>query len=364
MRITAAVAWQPGQPFTVETVDIEEPRADEVLVRVIASGLSHTDLLAREQILPVLLPAVLGREAAGVVERVGAAVTKLVPGDHVVLTFRTGEVQPSTTNGAPFYGEDVFALNFSGLRPDGSSPLRRGGERVAGAFFGQSSFATYALATEANAVKVSKDVGFPVLATFGGDVQAGAGAVINTLHPRPACSIAVFGVGAVGLGAIMAARLAGCHPIVAVDVKASRLELAEALGATYSFDPDGIEPVEAIRRATAGGAEFSIETTGDRRAFSQALACLSLRGVCALAATPTPELEVALNVAQLAGRSLRSCIFGDGVPQVLVPRLIELHKQGRFPVDQILREYPLAHVNEAAGDVSSGIAVKPILMMP
>ena len=220
-----------------------------------AAGLSHTDLLARDQDLPVPLPAVLGREGAGRVERVGAQVTKFAPGDCVILT------PAAAADNGLLHEADVLDLDLSGSRPDGSSPLKRNTERVAGGFFGQSSPASHALVTERNAVKIHEDVPFPILAALGGDVQTGAGTVINTLRPRPGSAIAIFGAGAVGLSAVMAARLCGCHPIIAVDIKASRLQLAESVGAAHTIDPDGLDPVEAIRAISRNGAEFSVETT-------------------------------------------------------------------------------------------------------
>ena len=359
MRITAAVARTARRPFSIETLDLEEPRSDEVLVRIAAAGLSHIDLLARDQDLPVPLPAVLGREGAGTVERVGAAVTRLAPGDKVVLTYAGGE---------PFSDDadaDSLRLNLSGSRRDGSSPLRRNGERVAAPFFGQSSLATYALATERNAVKVDRDIPFPIIAAFGGDVQTGAGVVINTLHPRPGSAIAVFGVGAVGLSAVMAARLAGCHPIIAVDIKASRLQLAETIGATHTVDPDGLDPVEAIRGISGTGADFSVETTGLAGVTRQAVDCLKQGGVCALAGIAASSAEARLNLNRLRlGRTVCGSLFGDSLPAAFIPRLVEFYRQGRFPVDRIITEYRLDDINQAADDLLSGAAVKPVMTMP
>jgi aryl-alcohol dehydrogenase len=359
MRITAAVARTARQPFSIETLELEEPRSDEILVRIMAAGLSHTDLLARDQDLPIPLPIVLGREGAGTVQRVGSAVTGLVPGDNVVLTYAASE---------PIAGDadaDLLRLNLSGSRRDGSSPLRRNGERIAAPFFGQSSLATYALATERNTVKVDRDIPFPLVAAFGGDLQTGAGVVINTLHPRPGAAVAIFGVGAVGLSAVMAARLAGCHPIIAVDIKASRLQLAETIGATHTVDPDGLDPVEAIRGIGGAGAAFSVETTGLAGVTRQAVDCLIPGGVCALAGIAASNAEATLNLNRLRlGRTVRGSLFGDSVPAAFIPRLAEFYRQGRFPVDRIVSEYRLDDINQAADDLLSGAAVKAVLLMP
>jgi aryl-alcohol dehydrogenase len=298
MRITAAVARNARGPFSIEPLDLEEPRGNEILVWIIAAGLSHTDLLARDQDLPVPLPSVLGREGAGRVERVGAQVTKFAPGNRVILT-------PSTTadNGL-FHEADLLGLNLSGSRPDGSSPLRCNTERIAGAFFGQSSLASHALVTERNAVKIDEDVPFAILAPLGGDVQTGAGVVINTLRPRPGSAIAIFGAGAVGLSAVMAARLCGCHPIIAIDIKASRLQLAETIGATHTIDPDGLDPVEAIRAISRNGAELSVETTGLPEVSRHAVDCLTQGGVCALAGIAATGAEATLTSISSASVAL------------------------------------------------------------
>jgi len=356
MRITAAIARNPRAPFPIEDLELDEPRRDEVLVRVMAAGLSHTDLLARNGDLPLRLPAVLGREAAGVVERVGTAVTNLDPGDRVVLSFQTGELPPN--------GPDIVDLNLSGSRSDGSSPLHRGGQRIAGCFFGQSSHATYALATERNAIKIGEDVPFPILATLGGDVQIGASAVINMLRTQPGSAIAIFGVGAIGLSAVMAAQLAGCHPIIAVDIKASRLDLAETFGATHTFDPDGLDPVDAIRGLTGNGAQFSVETTGLPVVTRQAVECLAYGGSCGLVGMAAAGAVATLGIGALRrGRILRGSPFGDSVPAAFVPRLVELYRRQRFPVERMVGEYRLDDINRAAEDLLSGAAVKPVLIM-
>jgi aryl-alcohol dehydrogenase len=359
MRITAAVARKARGPFSIESLELEEPRNDEILVRIMAAGLSHTDLLARDQDLRVPLPAVLGREGAGRVERVGAQVTKFAPGDRAILTSTVA------ADGGRFDQADVLDRNLGGSRPDGSSPLRHNTERIAGAFFGQSSLASHALVTERNGVKIDEDVSFAILAPLGGDVQTGAGAVINTLRPRPGSAIAIFGAGAVGLSAVMAASLCGCHPIIAVDIKASRLQLAESIGATHTIDPDGLDPVEAIRAISGSGAEFSVETTGLRAVTRQAVECLTHGGVCALAGIAASDAEATLNLNQLRlGRTVRGSLFGDSVPAFFIPRLIEFYRQDRLPVDRIVSEYSLDKINQAADDILSGAAVKPVLIMP
>ena len=199
MRIRAAVVRESSHPFTIEEVDIDTPRADEVLVRNVATGICHTDIAVRDH--PRATPLVLGHEGAGIVVEVGERVTKVKPGDHVVLNFLSCGQCTSCVRGHPYYCHSLSSLNFGGTRPDGSSPLTQNGDIVFGSFFGQSSFATHSIAFERNVVKVSKDDPLELLGPLGCGVQTGAGAVINALHPRAGSSIAVFGSGSVGLSA-------------------------------------------------------------------------------------------------------------------------------------------------------------------
>ena len=234
MKVTAAVVHEEAQPFSVEDLELEEPRADEVLVRVVATGICHTDVIVRDQWYPVPLPAVLGHEGAGVVERVGEGVSKVQPGDHVVLSFASCGECTNCLSGWPTYCLNFYDQNFGGSRPDGSNALSKDGDAVHGRFFGQSSFASYSVAAERSVVKVREDAPLELLGPLGCGVQSGAGGVLNILRPTPGTSIAVFGTGAVGMSAIMAASIAGCTIIISIDVKASRMELARELGATHT----------------------------------------------------------------------------------------------------------------------------------
>jgi aryl-alcohol dehydrogenase len=222
----AAVVREKGGPFSIETLSLERPRRDEVLVKVVATGMCHTDMVARDKVYPVPHPIVLGHEGAGIVETVGADVVKVAPGDSVVLTFpMCGRCRPCRL-GRIAHCEKTFPLSFGGARLDGSTAtLDAQGEKVHDHFFAQSSFATYALATERNVVKVSSDVPLERLGPLGCGIQTGAGAVMNALNVRPGTSFASFGAGAVGCSSIMAARAVGATTIVAIDIAPSRLEM-------------------------------------------------------------------------------------------------------------------------------------------
>jgi aryl-alcohol dehydrogenase len=353
MRIDAAVVNAVREPFSVEALELEEPRDDEVFVQVIAAGMSRVDLLARDQDIPVPLPAVLGCEGAGRVERIGAKVMSVAPLDRVVFA-------------CPGDGPDLFGRRISRYREVEFAPLHRSGQPIAESAFGQCCFATHVLTAERNLIRVpNDDTPFSVLATLGGDVQAGASAVIDTLRPRPGSSIAIFGAGAAGLSAVLAARLTGCHPIIAIDIKASRLDMAEQFGADHTIDPDGLNPVAAIRDMSADGVEFAIDTTGDPWVIGQALKCIVPGGSCVLAGAGPVEAEVPLKFRLLLQRrTLIGGASGATHPAEFLPRLLALYRQGRFPIDRLVTEFRFEDINAAADALLSGAAVKPVLIMP
>jgi aryl-alcohol dehydrogenase len=298
-----------------------------------------------------------------VVERVGPGVSKVQVGDRVAMSFNSCGGCPTCQTGRPSYCHDFFARNFGATRPDGSTALSRNGAPVHSHFFGQSSFATHAVAGERNVVKLDADVPFELVAPFGCGVQTGAGGVLNALRPQAGSSIAVFGTGTVGLAAIMAARVAGCTTIIGIDVVPKRLELARELGATHVVNGAERDAVEAIQAITGLGADSSIESTGVPQVLRQAVDALAPTGQCGLIGAPRFGTEVALDVNNLlvAGRGVRGIVEGDSVPDVFIPRLIELWRQGRFPVDRLMRSYDFDAIEQAADDAEHGRAVKAVL---
>ena len=366
MKVTAAIVHEEAQPFSVEDLELEEPRADEVLVRIVATGMCHTDVIVRDQWYPVPLPAVLGHEGAGVVERAGEGVIKVQPGDHVVLSFASCGECPNCLSGWPTYCLNFYDQNFGGSRPDGSNALSKEGDAVHGRFFGQSSFASYAVAAERSVVKVREDVPLEMLGPLGCGVQTGAGSVLNTLRPEAGSSIVVFGTGAVGMSAIMAAAIAGCTTIIGIDVKLSRLELARELGATHTINGAETDVIEEIGGITGGGANYSLETTAVPAVFRQAVDCLAPIGVCGLvgAAPLGTEASLDMNNILIPGRTVRGIVEGDSVPDIFIPRLIELYDKGRFPFDRLIEFYDLQEINQAASDAEEGTTIKPVIQMP
>lgn len=363
MRITAAITESQGAPFTLAPLELDEPGPGEVVVRMVGSGVCHTDLIVRDQWYPVPLPAVLGHEGSGVVEAVGEDVAKVAPGDHVVLSFNSCGSCRMCTRGRPSLCDDFFGRNFAGTRPDGSSPLRGESGSVHGVFFGQSSFGTHALATERNVVKVDPAAPLELLGPLGCGIQTGAGGVLNSLRPEQGSSIVVFGAGAVGLSAVMAAVVAECSTIIAVDLNAQRLQLADKLGATSTIDARSTDVVARIRELTGGiGSDYALETTGVPAVLRQAADALNQGGTCGLIGAAAIGTEAALDMSSLLfGRSVRGIIEGDSVPDEFIPRLIELHQQGRFPFDELVRTYPFADIERAVADAESGTALKPVL---
>lgn len=367
MQATAAVARAPGADFTLETVELDEPRADEILVRVAAVGVCHTDLVAREGAMPFSLPAVLGHEGAGVVERVGAAVTKVAPGDRVAMTFRSCGQCDRCMSGDPAYCYSMPALNYIGMRPDGSKAIRQGETAVSSNFFGQSSFATYALAYERNVLKLPDDLPFPLAAPLGCGVQTGAGGVILALACPTGSSLLITGGGAVGLSAVMGAAIQGCATVIVVEPQASRRDLARELGATHVIDPAAATDLAAaVRAILPQGVDYAFDTTGRPDTLAAIMAALAPKGVLGIVGIPpagTP-LPGDLGTVLTFGQTVRGIIEGDSDPDVFLPELIGHWRAGRLPLEKLVRTFPFDQINAAIAAQHHGDCVKVVLTLP
>ena len=368
METKAAVVFERSGQFSIEQLQISDPNDDEVLVRIVGSGICHTDLAGREQYLPIpperAFPAVFGHEGSGVVETVGSRVIKVKPGDHVALSWDYCGTCPSCKAGNEPYCDNLFLYNFNGARPDGTTTLRKGDQVIYGSFFCQSSLASFALANERNIVKVDKDVPLEILGPLGCGIRTGAGAVMNTLRPTPGASIAVFGVGPVGMSAVLAAVVCGCTTIIAVDIISERLTKAKELGATHTINANEADPVETIRDITGGGVEYSLECIGNPAVLRQAVDVLPRCGVCGLLGVVPPGTEVSLDMDLLMnGRTVRGVLAGDSNSDLFIPRLIELYRQGRFPFDKLITFYPFEEINQAVEDMEKGRIIKPVLRL-
>lgn len=366
MKTTVAVVNSQGADFTLTEVELEGPRADEVLVKIVATGLCHTDIHLKGFLPEEMFPNVFGHEGAGIVEAVGDDVTGIAVGDHVVLSFRSCRSCGPCTEGAVGYCDSSLLLNYMGMRMDGSQPYSKDGSPVFGNFFGQSSLSQHAIAYADNVVVVDKSVDLTKVAPYGCGFQTGAGTVLNVIKPVPTDSLVVFGCGAVGLAAIAAAQHAGVGTIIAVDPLESRREAAARYGA-ITVDPlPADEPdfnvVEKVKELTGGGASYSIDTTAISPVVKQAQQALKPRGtLVALGLGPEEYAIDAIDLLQ-TGKIIRSSIEGDSDPQEMVPRLIALNASGQFDVDDLIATYPFSEINTAVADVLAGKVVKPVLV--
>jgi len=366
MKITAAVVHSRSGPFQIETLDLCDPRADELLVEVVASGMCATDLHGRDAYYPTQFPKVFGHEGAGVVRAVGTAVNNFRPGDHVVMSYPWCGTCPNCRTHRQSYCVDAFPLKMNGTRADGSTLHSQNGKPVYSAFFQQSSFGNFTIANERFAVKVRNDAPLEILGVLACGGQTGAGAVLNVMRPAPGDSFVVFGVGAVGLSGLMAASIAGCDPIIAVDVHEHRLALARQVGATHTINHSGRTDVVAeIRKLTGLGARFSLETSALAPVFREAVDSLMPAGVCVLLGSARAGTEVSFETPFLQnGRTVRGVIQGDSVPQQFIPHLVDHIMAGRFPIERMITFYDLADINRAADESSKGVTIKPVIRMP
>jgi aryl-alcohol dehydrogenase len=363
MRVRAAVAYEGEPSFSIEEIEMSDPGPDSILVRIAGCGLCHTDVKAREGTMGVPMPVVLGHEGAGIVERVGERVTKLKPGDHVVLTGDSCGACPTCLGGDPAYCDLMSQLNFTDGRAGEPGSFKKGGVSIHGHFFGQSSFSNYAVTRERNTIPVRKDAPLEILGVLGCGVQTGAGAIMNSLHPPAGSAVAIFGAGPVGLSAVMGAVVCGCTPIIAVDVLESRLAIARKLGATHTvLGGPQVNVAEKIREIVPGGVGYAFDNTGRVDSNQQALESLAAKGCFGFCAIPAEAPKMS-NV-MLRGLSIRGIVQGDSVPDTFIPYLIELHVNGRFPFDKLVTKYPFEKINQAIEDQAAGKVVKPVFTFP
>lgn len=348
-------------PYQLEQLEMAEPGPGQVLVRVVAAGMCHTDVLPRGEVTLSPPPLITGHEGAGVVEAVGEEVEAIAVGDHVVLSYDSCGECRRCRQGQACHCDTFWVRNLLGRDLDGSSPVvDADGQPVGSRWFGQSSFASHALATARNAVVVDPSLDLEVLGPLGCGIQTGAGAVLVSLDVQPGASVVVFGAGAVGLSALMAAVVAGAGTIVAVDLHQHRLDLASELGATHTVDATVDDVVERVRAAVGGDADHSVDTTGIPTVMRDAMNVIGLGGSAAMIGAQTGDLV--LDTLSVAGKTMVGVLEGGSSPQVLVPRLIGLWQDGRFPFDRLIERFGLSQINEAEQASLSGQVVKPVLI--
>jgi len=363
MKIQAAVSREGRAHPVIEELELDAPRSDEVRVRIVASGICHTDLYCHAGLgVPVPRPIVLGHEGAGIVEAVGSGVQSLAVGDHVVLSGASCGHCPKCRVGRPTYCRDTMRLSFGGARADGTSPLSRPGEHIHGAFFAQSSFATHVVAPERSAVKVPRDIPLHLLGPLGCGLITGAGSVLEAFRLRPGETLVVFGVGSVGLAAVMAARIAGAARIAAVDISPERLQLARELGATDTVLSNEAA-AGALRDLEPFGFTYSFNTTSAPEVFTLAAECLATEGTAGFVTRPRGAWAPNMATLLASGRRLQGILGGSAAPQLYIPLLIEYWRQGRFPFDKLVREFAFTDIAAAWDACTRGEVVKPVLRM-
>jgi aryl-alcohol dehydrogenase len=363
MDIVAAVSRGIRMPMQLETCQLQEPKDEEVLVRLVATGICHTDMAMRDhKIYPIPHPAVFGHEGGGIIERVGRGVTTVKPGDHVVLSFGFCGHCQACDDHHPSYCSHFDDFNFHGTRGDGTTPISQHGQPIS-FFQAQSSFATHTVCDERHVVLVPKGAPLDLLCPLGCAVQTGAGGVINSLGMKFGQSIAVFGTGSVGLCALMAAKMIGASEIIAIDRNTERLALAKQLGATATIDTREEPVVEAMKHLIPGGVDFTFETTANMALLRQATEVLARRGVCGFVGGIPAGTEVTLDVEWMmtGGRTFRGIILGDSDPKSFLPKMAKAIANGSFPIGKIITRYPFERINDAIADSESGKSIKAVL---
>ena len=365
MKIQAAVTAAPGKPFDLRTIEIEEPRDDEILVRIVAVGVCHTDLVFKDAGI-IAAPAVLGHEGSGIVERVGKNVRKVVAGDRVALSFRSCGTCPRCKSHDPAYCHTMPALNYIGMRLDGSRALSLDGAPVGSNFFGQSSFATYAIAYERNVVKVPANIPLEIVGPLGCGIQTGAGGIMRSLACPAGSSLLITGGGPVGLAAVMGAKIQKCGTIIVVEPLENRRDLAREFGATHVIDPKATPDLAAAVRAILPiGVDYAFDSTGIAEVQQAVMKALAPKGVFGIVGITPPGTPMPgdVNTAMTFGHTIKGIIEGDSDPDEFLPELMDHFAKGRLPFDRLIKTFPFAEINEAIAAQHRGDCVKVVLVM-
>ena len=361
----AAVLYAEREPFRVEEVELAPPQAEEVLVRLHASGVCHSDWNTVTGVSPHPLPVVLGHEGAGVVESVGEGVTAVAEGEHVVLSWlpACGRCAYCTSGRQNLCAEAAPAM-MAGALPGGVR-LSSNGRRVHHYSF-LSTFAERAVVPEASCIPIRNDVPFEVAALVGCAVMTGVGAVVNRARMQAGSSAVVIGAGGVGLSVVQGCRLAGAATIAAVDPVASKRELALELGATDAIDPTDADPVEAVRSLTGGGADYAFEAVGLPQLARQGFDALRPGGTLVCIGIPAVHAEVSLPqiVFPREEKVVTGSLYGSCRPRTDMPMVLDLYKQGRLDLDRLVtKTYPLEQINEAFADMEAGRVARGVLVL-
>ena len=361
----APTPYAKSRPLTIETLDLKPPGPGEVLVKMAAAGLCHSDLSVINGDRPRPTPMALGHEAAGVVEELGPGVTDLQRGDHVVLIFipSCGHCMPCA-EGRPALCEKGAASNTAGTLLSGERRLFRGDGSPVNHHMGTSAFADYAVVSRYSLVKVDPDLPLEEAALFGCAVLTGVGAVVNTGQVRAGSSVAVVGLGGVGLASILGAVASGARSVIAVDISDEKLKLAGELGATHLFNAADPDIVQKVKDATKGGVDYAVEMAGSTRAFETAYRITRRGGTTITAGLPNPSATWAMPSTHLVAeeRTIKGSYIGTCVPSRDLPRYIELYQQGKMPVKRLMtHRIKLDEINEGFDRLAEGKAVRQVV---
>jgi aryl-alcohol dehydrogenase len=364
MEITAAVLENLGGDFVLQDVTLADPAPDEVLIEMAAVGICHTDLAVQHGHLPFPLPGVVGHEGSGTVVAVGADVTKVAIGDRVAATFNSCGACTQCRAGAPSYCAEFMERNFGGVRADGTSAISRHGQQYGAGFFGQSSFATHAIARDRNVVPVADALDLVLAGPLGCGIQTGAGAVMRSMAVPTGATLLVTGGGSVGLSAVLGGIVQEAGGIVVVEPMASRRELALELGATHVVDPADGPVARQVRTLFPEGVDFALDTTAMLPVLDEVMAALAQRGTLGMVGVPAdPESRLSVGLIEMQARGLRflGIVEGDSDPDEFIPELVDLHLAGRFPFDRLVTTMPFAKINDGVAAQATGDAVKVVL---
>ena len=367
MDVRAAVAFQAGKPLEVTTVQLEGPKEGEVLVEIKATGVCHTDAFTLSGEDPEgLFPAILGHEGAGVVVEVGAGVTSLKPGDHVIPLY-TPECRECEycLNPKTNLCQAIRSTQGQGLMPDGTSRFSINGEKVLH-YMGTSTFSNYTVLPEIALAKIREDAPFDKVCYIGCGVTTGVGAVINTAKVEPGANVVVFGLGGIGLNVIQGARLVGANKIVGVDINADKKALGERYGMTHFVNPKEVEGdlVPYLVDLTGGGADYSFECIGNVNTMRQALECAHKGwGVSVIIGVAGAGQEISTRPFQLVtGRSWRGTAFGGARGRTDVPKIVDWYMDGKIDIDSMITHtMPLDRINEAFDLMHEGKSIRSVV---
>ncbi len=373
MKTRAAVLYEMGKPMpyqetrplSVEDVELEGPGPGEVLVEIAAAGLCHSDLSVIDGSRPRPLPMVLGHEAAGIVREVGPGVHDLKPGDHAVFSFvpMCGRCLYCAT-GRPVLCENGNRANVAGVLLSGARRFRNAAGQALYHHLGVSAFSQFTVAAQESLIRIDPEIPLEKAALFGCAVMTGVGAVVNTARVEPGMSVAVFGLGGVGLSVVMGARLAGAYPIIAVDILPAKLDLARQAGATHVVNARETDPVEAIRDLTGGGAHYAFESVGSERVLVQAYQATRRGGTTITIGLPHPERLFSVPAVSIVGeeRTIKGSYMGSAVPRRDLPRFLALYQAGMLPVDLLFsRAIRLEAINEGFDALARGEVVRQVV---